>query len=64
MKNTWKGIKNMIALNTFSSDVNRTLSVNDVTTSESCAIANTFNNYFTSFAKKTSNTLINIILMI
>ena len=31
MKNTWKGIKNIITLNNLSSDAPRTLSVNDVT---------------------------------
>ena len=52
MKNTWKGIKNIITLNNLSSDVPRTVSVN-VTISNPCDIANTFNNYFTSIAKKT-----------
>ena len=51
MKNTWKEIKNIITLNNFLSDVPRTLSVNDVTTNP-CDIANTFNNYFFSIAKK------------
>ena len=51
--NTWKGIKNIIiTLNNVSSDVPRTLSVNDVTASNPCDIANTINNYFTSVAKK------------
>ena len=52
MKNTWKGRKNIITLNNLSSDVPRTLSVNDVTISDSCDIGNTFNNYFSSIAKK------------
>ena len=52
MKNTWKGITNIMTLNYFSCEVHRTLSVNDVTTSNPCDIANTFNNYFTSIAKK------------
>ena len=52
MKNTWKGIKNLITLNNLSSDVPRALCVNDVTISNPCDIANTFNNYFTSIAKK------------
>ena len=42
MKNTWKGIKNIITLNNLSSDVPRTLSVNDVTVSDPCDIANNF----------------------
>ena len=61
MKNTWKGINN------FLSEVRRTFSINDITTSNPCDIANTFNNYFTSIAKKQmkiSNTLINTILII
>ena len=67
LKNTWNGIKNIITLNNLSSDVPRTLSVNDVTTSNPCDTANTFNNYFTSIDKKqrkTSSTLINTILII
>ena len=52
MKNTWKGIKNMITLKNHSSDFPRTLSVNDVTISNPCDIANAFNDYFTSVAKK------------
>ena len=52
MKNTWKGIKNMITLKNHLSDFPRTLSVNDVTISNPCDIANAFNNYFTSVAKK------------
>ena len=52
MENTRKGIKIEINLNNSSSDVPRTLSFNDVTTSNPCDIANTFNNYFTSIAKK------------
>ena len=52
MKNTWKGTKNVTNLNNFSSDVPRTYSVNDVTTSNPCDIANTFNNYFTSISEK------------
>ena len=52
MKNTWKEIKNIITLNNLSSDVPRILSVNDVTIGNLCDIANTFNNYFSSIAKK------------
>ena len=61
MKNTWKGINN------FLSEVRRTFSINDITISNPCDIANTFNNYFTFIAKKqmkTSNILINTILII
>ena len=40
MKNTWKGIKNIITLNNLSFDVPRTFSVN-VTITNPCDIANT-----------------------
>ena len=55
MKNTCKVIKYIITLNNLSSDVPRTLSVNDVSISDPCNIANTFNNYFRSNAKKKDN---------
>ena len=55
MKNTWKGMKNIITLNDLSSDVPRTLSVNDV--NNPCDIANTFNNYFTSIVRKTKENI-------
>ena len=44
MKNIWKGINNIITLNNLSSDVPRTLSVNDITISDPCDIANNSNN--------------------
>ena len=50
-------MKNIITLNNLSSDVPRTLSVNDVAISNLCSIANTFNNYFTSIAKKTKENI-------
>ena len=49
MKNTWKGIKNIINLNNFASDIPKALSVYDVTPSNPCDIANT-SNYFTSIS--------------
>ena len=52
MKNSWKGIKNIITLSNLLSDVSRTFSVN-VTITDPCDIANTFNNYFSSIATKT-----------
>ena len=67
MKKTRKRIKNIITLKNLSSDVPRTLSVNDVTISNPCDIANTLNNYFTSIAqkqRKTSTILIDTILII
>ena len=67
MKNTRKRIKNIITLKNLSPDVPRTLSVNDATISNPCGIANTFNNHFTSVAKKqrkTSITRIETILII
>ena len=57
MKNTSKGIKNVITLSNVSSDVTRTLSVNDVTIRDPCDIANTFNNYFSSISKKTKDNI-------
>ena len=45
--------------NNISSDVPRTLYVNDVTISNPCDIANTFDNYFTSIAKKKTKENIN-----
>ena len=42
MKNTWKRIQKITTLNNLSSDVPRTLSVNDVTISDPCDIANNF----------------------
>ena len=41
IKNSWKGIKNIITLNNLSYDVPRTLSVDDITISDPCNIANT-----------------------
>ena len=52
MKNTWKGFRNIITLNNLSSDVPRTLSINDIIISDPCDIASTFNNYSSSIAKK------------
>ena len=52
MKNTWKGMKNVITLNNFSFNFQRILPVNGVMTSSPRNAANTFNNYFTSIAKK------------
>ena len=57
IKNTWKGIKNIITLKNLSSDVPIALSVNTVTISNPCDIANTFNNYFTSIAKETKENI-------
>ena len=41
MKNTWKEVKNIVTLNNLSYDVPRTLSVDDITISDPCNIANT-----------------------
>ena len=57
MKNAWKWIKNIITLNNFSSAVPRALSINDVTTSNPCYIANTFSYYFISIAKKSKENI-------
>ena len=52
-----EGDKNIITLNNLLSDIPRTLSVNDVTISNPFDIANNFNNYFTSIAKKTKENI-------
>ena len=51
-----EGDKKYNTLNNLSSNVPRTLSVN-VTISDPCDIANTFNNYFSSIAKKTKDNI-------
>ena len=68
MRNTWKGRKNMLTLSIFISDVPRTLSVNDVTTSNPCDIETLLTIISLLLLQKkqskTSNTLINTILII
>ena len=68
MRNTWKGRKNMLTLSIFLSDVPRTLSVNDVTTSNPCDIETLLTIISLLLLQKkqskTSNTLINTILII
>ena len=54
IKNTWKVIKFLISLKTVASNVPIVLSLdNGVTVTNSCDIANTFNNYFASIAETT-----------
>ena len=50
-KNTWKGIKSIITMKNVISTVPRTLSHGENTTTNSCEIANVFNNYFASVAE-------------
>ena len=70
IKNTWKVIKFLISLKTVASNVPIVLSLdNGVTVTNSCDIANTFNNYFASIAettkkKKNNNIHINIFQII
>ena len=52
-----EGDKKHNNLNNLSSYVPRTLPVNDVTISDPCDIANAFNNYFSSVAKKTKDNI-------
>ena len=54
IKNTWKGIKSLISLQTVASNVPTVLSLdNGDTVTNPYDIANTFNNYFTSIAETT-----------
>ena len=50
-KNTWEGIKSIIAMKNVISTVPRTLSQGENTTTNPCEIANIFNNYFASVAE-------------
>ena len=50
-KNTWEGIKSIIAMKNVISTVPRTLSQGENTTTNPCEIANIFNNYFPSVAE-------------
>ena len=50
-KNTWKGIKSIIAMKNVVSAVPSTLSHGENTITNPCEIANVFNNYFASVAE-------------
>ena len=53
IKNTWKGIKSIITIKDFSTDIPKSLSVDGATISNPLPISNIFNNYFSSIAGKT-----------
>ena len=61
MKNTWKGIKNIITLNNLSSDAPRTLSVNDVTIMTLVVLPTSLTIISVQLRKKQSITSINFI---
>ena len=52
IKNTWKGIKSIIAIKNLSSDIPKSLPSNGSTITNQIKISNVFNNYFTKIAKK------------
>ena len=52
IKNTWKGIKSIITIKDFSTDIPKSLSVDGATISNPLAISNIFNNYFSLIAGK------------
>ena len=53
IKNTWKGIKSILNIKSISADIPKSLTVDGTTISNSMAISNTFNSYFSSIANKT-----------
>ena len=58
IKNTWKGIKSLISLNTVASSILTVLSLdNGDTITNPYDIANTFNNYFASIAGTTKKSI-------
>ena len=50
MKSTWKGIKNLISLETVSHSSSPSISYNNKTVTSPFEIANAFNNYFSNVA--------------
>ena len=53
IRNTWKGIKSIITIKDFSTDIPKSLSVDGATISNPLPISDIFNNYFSSIAGKT-----------
>ena len=53
IKNTWKGVKSIIAIKNLSSNVTKSLSCNGSTITNKVEISNIFNNYFATIAEKT-----------
>ena len=53
IKNTWKGIKSILNIKSISADNLKSLTVDGTTISNSIAISNIFNNYFSSISNNT-----------
>ena len=53
IKNTWKGIKSILSIKPYQSDIPKTLNANDGTITNPVEIANVFNSYFSSIASQT-----------
>ena len=57
IKNTWKGIKSILNINNNQSNIAKILVSNDTTNLEAIEIANICNNFFTSIAAKTKESI-------
>ena len=57
IKNTWKGIKSILNINNTHSNIPKILVSNNTTSAEPIEIANIFNNFFTSVAAKTKESI-------
>ena len=57
IRNTWKGIKSILNINNNQSNIPKILVSNDTTSTEAIEIANIFNNFFTSIAAKTKESI-------
>ena len=57
IKNTCKGIKSILNINNTHSNIPKVLVSNDTTSAEPTEIANIFNNFFTSIAAKTKESI-------
>ena len=52
IENTWKGIKSIITIKNFYSDMPKSLFCSGSTTTNKVVISNIFNNYFATIAEK------------
>ena len=57
IKNNWKGIKSILNINNTHSNIPKILVSNNTTSAEPIEIANIFNNFFTSIAAKTKESI-------
>ena len=57
IKNTWKGMKSILNINNTQSNIPKILVSNNTTSAEPIEIANIFNNFFTSIAAKTKESI-------